>query len=53
MLAGLRNVNAIKSDVTFTKGGVVEIIGHASVVRKIHILSGDRYQFTSDVQFDI
>ena len=30
-----------------------EIICHARVVRKIHILSRGRYQFTSDVQFDI
>jgi len=53
MLAGLRDVNAIECDVIFTEKGVEEIICHARVVRKIHILSRGRFQFTPDVQFDI
>jgi len=53
MLAGLRDVDAFKGDVTLTEEGVDEIICHARVVRKIHILSRQVYQFTSDVQFGI
>ena len=53
MLAGLRDVDSIESDVTFTEFEVEEIICHARVVRKVHILSRGRYQYTSDVQFGI
>jgi len=53
MLARMRDVDAIESDVTLTKYGVEEIICHARVVRKFHILSRGLYQFTPNVQFDI
>ena len=45
MLTGLRDVEAIEIDATLTELGVEEIIGHARVVRKVHILSRGRYQY--------
>ena len=53
MLALLPDVDAIESDVTLTEYGVEEVIRLTRVVRKIHILSRGRYQFTSDIVFDI
>jgi len=39
MFDRLRDVDAIENEVTLTEEGVEEIICHARVVRKVHILS--------------
>jgi len=49
LLARLRDGDAIESYITMAAQGVEEIICHARVVRKVHIVSGSRYQFTSDI----
>ena len=53
MLTRLRDGDAIKNHVTLIEQGLHEIIFLSREVRKVHILSRDRKQFTLDVEFDI
>jgi len=53
MLTRLRDGDAIESDVTLTEWRLEEIICHAPGVRKVHILSRGRCQFTPDMELDI
>jgi len=52
IITRLGNGVAFERDVTLTEQGVVEINCYARGVRKIHILSRGRSQFTSDVDCD-
>ena len=53
MLARLRDGDTIQNDVALTEERVKETIGHGCVVLSVHILSRNRDQFTSVVEFDI